>query len=523
MREPPRPHDRRLSSLCSSAAAVLVPVLNLALPAASPFHLSDHLVPLLGKYLCFALLALSVDLIWGFCGILSLGHGAFFALGGYAMGMYLMRQIGPRGVYANPILPDFMVFLNWKELPWFWHGFDHFFFAALMVLVVPGAARLRLRLVRLPLPRHRRLSLDHHPGDDLRADAGLLPQRHGLRRQQRPHRLQGHPGLPAPGGDDARRALRPVGARARRRSISSAAAVVHLEARQGAGRDPRRRKPHALPRLPRRALQALRLHALGDARGRRRRALRAAGRHHQSERIRARELDRGRDLGRGRRPRHAVSARPSARSSSMPARPGSPGACRSSGSSRSAACSSSSPCSCRRASSAPPSTSARRRGSRRPARRSPAPPCRSRRSRPCSAPLTPTLLYLDNVSVSFDGFRALNGLSLAIDDAEMRAIIGPNGAGKTTMMDVITGKTRPDDGQALFDGTLRSHRPRRGDDRGARHRAEVPDADGLRHAHGRGQPAPGAQGRPARRADPVLPPRSAGARAHRRGFSSASG
>ncbi len=122
-----------------AAAAVLVPVLNLALPAASPFHLSDHLVPLIGKYLCFALLALSVDLIWGFCGILSLGHGAFFALGGYAMGMYLMRQIGPRGVYANPILPDFMVFLNWKELPWFWHGFDHFIFAALMVIVVPGA------------------------------------------------------------------------------------------------------------------------------------------------------------------------------------------------------------------------------------------------------------------------------------------------------------------------------------------------------------------------------------------------
>ena len=119
-------------------AAVLVPVLNLAVPAGSPLHVSDYLVPLLGKYLCFALLALSVDLIWGFCGILSLGHGAFFALGGYAMGMYLMRQIGSRGVYGHPVLPDFMVFLNWKELPWFWHGFDHFWFAALMVLVAPG-------------------------------------------------------------------------------------------------------------------------------------------------------------------------------------------------------------------------------------------------------------------------------------------------------------------------------------------------------------------------------------------------
>ena len=118
--------------------AVLIPFLNLATGAANPLHVNDYLVPLVGKYLCFALLALSVDLIWGFAGILSLGHGAFFALGGYAMGMYLMRQIGTRGVYAHPVLPDFMVFLNWKELPWFWHGFDHFWFAALMVVAIPG-------------------------------------------------------------------------------------------------------------------------------------------------------------------------------------------------------------------------------------------------------------------------------------------------------------------------------------------------------------------------------------------------
>lgn len=122
---------------CLGILAVAVPLLN-ALPESSPLHLSDHLVPLIGKYLCFALLALSVDLIWGYCGILSLGHGAFFALGGYAMGMYLMRQIGPRGVYAHPVLPDFMVFLNWKDLPWFWHGFDMFWFAAMMVVLVPG-------------------------------------------------------------------------------------------------------------------------------------------------------------------------------------------------------------------------------------------------------------------------------------------------------------------------------------------------------------------------------------------------
>ena len=84
------------------------------------------------------MLALSIDLIWGYAGILSLGHGAFFALGGYAMGMYLMRQIGTRGVYADPVLPDFMVFLNWKELPFFWYGFNHFAYAALMILAVPG-------------------------------------------------------------------------------------------------------------------------------------------------------------------------------------------------------------------------------------------------------------------------------------------------------------------------------------------------------------------------------------------------
>ena len=111
---------------------------NLLVPEGSFFHVSTLTITLLGKYLCFALLALSVDVIWGYCGILSLGHGAFFALGGYGMGMYLMRQIGTRGVYGDPVLPDFMVFLNWSELPWFWYGFDQFWFAMLMVMIVPG-------------------------------------------------------------------------------------------------------------------------------------------------------------------------------------------------------------------------------------------------------------------------------------------------------------------------------------------------------------------------------------------------
>ena len=122
--------------------AVLVPFLNLAFPPESALHVPTYVVALVGKYLCFALLAISVDLIWGYCGILSLGHGAFFSLGGYAMGMYLMRQIGDRGVYKDPILPDFMVFLSWKELPWYWYGFDSFPFAMLMVLLAPGLLAL---------------------------------------------------------------------------------------------------------------------------------------------------------------------------------------------------------------------------------------------------------------------------------------------------------------------------------------------------------------------------------------------
>jgi urea transport system permease protein len=117
---------------------VLVPVTNLLMPPESAFHLSTYSVTLLGKYLCFAILAIALDLVWGYCGVLSLGHGAFFALGGYAMGMYLMRQIGERGVYGHPILPDFMVFLDWQTLPWYWYGFDHFWFALAMVALVPG-------------------------------------------------------------------------------------------------------------------------------------------------------------------------------------------------------------------------------------------------------------------------------------------------------------------------------------------------------------------------------------------------
>ncbi|WP_323586303.1 urea ABC transporter permease subunit UrtC [Aliarcobacter butzleri] len=116
----------------------LVSFCNLAIPSDSVFHISTFTVTLIGKYLAFAFLALALDLVWGYLGVLSLGHGAFFALGGYAWAMYLMRQIGDRGVYGNAEMPDFMVFMNLKELPWFWLGFDNSLFAFLMVMFVPA-------------------------------------------------------------------------------------------------------------------------------------------------------------------------------------------------------------------------------------------------------------------------------------------------------------------------------------------------------------------------------------------------
>jgi urea transport system permease protein len=115
-------------------ALLAVSLLVLAVPL---FPVPDHWIPLIGKFLCFALVAVAMDLVWGYTGVLSLGHAVFFSLGGYAMGMYLMRSIGKDGVYRSE-LPDFMVFLDWKELPWYWHGFDNFPFAMAMVVLVPG-------------------------------------------------------------------------------------------------------------------------------------------------------------------------------------------------------------------------------------------------------------------------------------------------------------------------------------------------------------------------------------------------
>ncbi len=135
-----RPSRRRAWSgvlVSLAVVAVLVPVLYLVVPATSAFHLSDYAVQLIAKIMCYAMAALAMDLIWGYTGILSLGHGVFFALGGYAMGMYLMRQIGSDGQYRLP-MPDFMVFLNWKTFPWHWAASDSFIAQMALVVVAPG-------------------------------------------------------------------------------------------------------------------------------------------------------------------------------------------------------------------------------------------------------------------------------------------------------------------------------------------------------------------------------------------------
>jgi urea transport system permease protein len=131
------PHGAFVAVVCL-VVGVVVPVLNVWPGPTSPLHVSEFLVTLIGKLTCYAIVAIAMDLAWGYAGILSLCHGLFFALGGYAMGMHLMRAIGTEGMYRSD-LPDFMVFLDWKKLPWYWHGFEHFGFAALMALLVPAA------------------------------------------------------------------------------------------------------------------------------------------------------------------------------------------------------------------------------------------------------------------------------------------------------------------------------------------------------------------------------------------------
>ena len=284
------------------------------------FGLPAHLVPLFGKFLCFGIAALAMDLVWGYAGILSLGHGLFFALGGYGMGMYLMRSIAGEGVYRSA-LPDFMVFLDWKQLPWYWNGFEHFGFAMAMALAVPGALALvfgwfafrsRIRGVYFSIVTQ---ALTYAATLLFFQNAAGFGGNNGLTDFKR---ILGAP-LHDPG--DARGAVRRVGDRAGR-DLRPLPVHRHEPPRPRADRRPRRRAQDALLRLRVHPLQAVRLDAVRDAVRPGRRALRAAGRDHQPQRDAALELDRDGDLGRGRRARVAGRRRDRRRGSSPAARTG---------------------------------------------------------------------------------------------------------------------------------------------------------------------------------------------------------
>ena len=418
-----------------AAAAVLVPLLNLAVPPDSALHVPDYTVTLLGKYLCYALAAVALDLVWGYCGILSLGHGAFFALGGYAMGMYLMRQIGERGVYGNALLPDFMVFLNWQELPWYWHGFNHFPFALLMVVLVPGALafafgylafRSRVSGVYLSIITQAltfALMLAFFRNDmGFGGNNGLTDFKE----------LLGFD-LQAPA---TRAGLFVISALALAGGYLAGAGRGALARRACADRGARCREPHALPGLPGGALQAGRVRAVGRADRHRRGAVRAAGGHHQSGRIRAAQFHRDGGVGGAWRARHAVRRGAGRRRGQLP---------EDRADRRAAGGVAVLPGRAVHAGDGGPAA-----GTGRPARAAP------ERGMNTHAEAHPSLdhhrgaLFVENVSVSFDGFKALNDLTLYMDPGELRCLIGPNGAGKTTLMDVITGKTRPDAGEVFF-------------------------------------------------------------------------
>ena len=466
-----------------------------------------------GKYLCYALLALSLDLVWGYCGILSLGHGAFFALGGYAMGMYLMRQIGTRGVYAHPVLPDFMVFLNWKELPWFWYGFDWFPYAALMVLLVPGvlafvfgwfAFRSRVTGVYLSIITQALT---------FALMLGFFRNNFGFGGNNGLTDFKDILGFNVQ-AQSTRAALFALSAIALGLGYLIAQAVVRSKAGKVliAIRDAESRTRFLGYRVENYKTFVFTLSACMAG---------VAGALYvpqvgiiNPERVHARQLHRSRDLGRRRRPRHAGRRGARRRARQLRQDRSSPPACsRPTGCSRSARCSCWSRCSCPRASSVCCRANARRADARRRVGRAAAPPNRrseagmdahvdqsqSRTHHP-----EPALSRRRQRHASTASAR-INNLSLELAPGEMRAIIGPNGAGKTTMMDIITGKTRPDVGRCAV--RQRQHRPHhqgRGGHRPARHRPQVPEADRVREPHRGGQHPAGAEGRPHRAAQSVL-------------------
>ena len=446
--------------LVVAGLGVLIPLSNLLLPAGSMFQVPTYLVALFGKYACYAILALSIDLIWGYCGILSLGHGAFFALGGYAMGMYLMRQIGSRGVYGNPILPDFMVFLNYPSLPWYWYGFDMFWFAALMVLVVPGllafcfgwlAFRSRVTGVYLSIITQAMtyaLLLAFFRNDfGFGGNNGLTDFKDILG-----FNVQ---------ADGTRAALFALSCLALILAFLICRAVVTSKLGKVliAIRDAESRTRFLGYRVESYKLFVFTLSACMAG---------VAGALYvpQVGIINPGEFAPGNSIeaviwvavgGRGTLVGAALGAvvvnYAKTVFTSGPLAPywlfmlgalfilvtlllpkGIIGTFNAWRASRKANTSRPTP-------KAPISKTASANRSR-----------RSERMSVMEGRTTSALLYLDGVHVSFDGFHAINNLSLTLEPGEMRAIIGPNGAGKTTMMDIITGKTKPDEGTVLFDG-----------------------------------------------------------------------
>ena len=411
--------------------------------------MSTYLVALFGKYICYAMLALSIDLIWGYAGILSLGHGAFFALGGYAMGMYLMRQIGTRGVYANPILPDFMVFLNWPELPVYWYGFNHFAYAALMIVLAPGllafvfgwfAFRSRVTGVYLSIITQAmtfalmlgffRNNFGFGGNNGLTDFKDIL----GFNVQAETTRnallvasclalaicflicravVTSKFGKVLVAIRDAETRTRFLGYRVEAYKLFVFTLSACMAGVAGALYVPQVGIINPSEFAPGNSIEAVIWVAVGGrgtltgAGARRlRRELRQDILHHR--------LARALLAVRPRRPVHRGDPAAAARESSAPTNGGAP--------------------------AAPRNSSSQSRPKR-----------RTRRSEAMQLKTTSAMLYLDGISVSFDGFKALNELSFLIEPGEMRAIIGPNGAGKTTMMDVITGKTRPDNGDVFFE------------------------------------------------------------------------
>ena len=438
------------------------------------------MVALVGKYLCYALLALSLDLVWGYCGILSLGHGAFFALGGYAMGMYLMRQIGPRGVYGNPDLPDFMVFLNWKELPWFWYGFDQFWFAALMVMLVPGllafvfgwfAFRSRVTGVYLSIITQAMtyaLLLAFFRNDmgfggnngltDFKDILGFNVQANATRSA-----LFSASAIALALGvlvtwlivtskygklliavRDAESRTRFLGWRAENVKLFAFTVSAVMAGIAGALYVPQVGIINPGEFDPGNSIEVVVWTAVGG-RG-----------TIVGPIIGALLVNAGKSWFTGALPELWLFALgglfvavtlflpkgilglwdqwrgASGKRERMP---------------RSAAEAGTDTDHRRRRSCARSRRTIRRVGET------------QRRPRAAAGGVgemskSGTILYLDGVSVAFDGFRAINNLSLVLDKGEMRAIIGPNGAGKTTMMDIVTGKTRPDEGEVFFDGLV---------------------------------------------------------------------